>query len=142
MNFRSLLLRSVAALAVFVSAAATTNAQCATTVTLNGVPRIGTQVQLVISGPTSCHACLWISKNPGPTMIGNIVIPIGLPLLNFADLGPLPMSGQVVTPVNIPNDPNLIGLQLFFTNVSYPAGQVPSPTNVMFSPALTVTIQP
>lgn len=115
---------------------------CASTVTVNGPPRIGTRITLTISGSSSCHSCLWISKNIGPTQIGPVVVPIGVPLLNALDYGQLPPSGTIVVPINIPNDPNIIGLQLFLTNASFPSNQSPTFTNVEFSPAVVITFAP
>ena len=115
---------------------------CASTITITGTPRIGTQISMTVTGSALCHSCIWVSKNQGPTQIGPITIPIGLPLLNAIDYGPLPPSGTITLPISIPNDPNLIGLQLYFTNVAYPQGSGPSLTNIEFSPAVVMTFVP
>jgi hypothetical protein len=65
-----------------------------------------------------------------------------VPLLNALDYGQLPAAGSITIPLTIPNDPNLIGLSLYFTNVSFPSAQGPTLANIVFSPAATLTIVP
>lgn len=129
------------AIAFVVAPLASLSAQgpCASSITFNGTPRIGTTISMTISGSSQCHSCLWISKNPGPTQVGSVTIPIGVPLLNALDYGQLPPSGSITLPIIIPNDPNIIGLQLFMTNVSFPSNQGPTLSNVEFSPAAVLT---
>ena len=130
-------------LGIAVSAStAAAQVMCASTMTANGPAQIGTTLQVTIMGNPQCHSCLWVSKNAGPTPIGPVTIPIGLPVLTSMDYGPLPVSGTLVLNIPIPADPNLIGLQIYMTNVGYPAGIPPSLTNIGFSPALVLTITP
>lgn len=86
---------------------------CATSMWLVGDPRVGTTVTFCRNGQRGCHDCLWVSLFPGPTSVGGITAPIGLPLL-------LVLSGDVFTqlplclPLSIPGDTGLIGLQVYF----------------------------
>ncbi|MGE0144434.1 MAG: hypothetical protein AB7I19_12915 [Planctomycetota bacterium] len=129
--------------AVFVIAAADVSAQgCNSSITFTGQPRLGARVTMTISGSAQCHSCLWISKNPGPIQIGSVVVPIGVPLLNALDYGQLPASGSINVPIVIPTNPNTVGLTLYFTNVSFPSAQGPTLSNVVFSPAASLTIVP
>jgi hypothetical protein len=115
---------------------------CASTITFTGQPSLGAQITMTIQGSSQCHSCLWVSKNPGPTQVGSVTVPIGVPLLNALDYGQLPAAGSITIPLTIPNDPNLIGLSLYFTNVSFPSAQGPTLANIVFSPAATLTIVP
>ena len=115
---------------------------CSSNITITGQPRIGTTIQFQVTGTVGCHSCVWISKNPGPVQIGPVTIPIGLPLLNVVDFGTLPPSGSYTVPLQVPADPNTIGLQLFFTDVSFPSAVGPTIQNVRFSPAAVITIVP
>ena len=129
-------------LAFATSTVAPAQGPCASTVSFVGAPRIGAQISMVVSGSNLCHSCLWISKNAGPTVIPPVTIPIGLPLLNWLDYGAIPPSGSFTVPISIPADPNLIGLSLYFSNVSFPSNQTPSVTNLQFSPAAILTFLP
>lgn len=110
---------------------------CLSTISIVGQPRLNTTIQFCINGSPNCHACIWASKNAGPTVIGNITIPIGFPLIDYFDLGSFPPSGQICTPIPIPNDPNLVGRSFYFTNASF---SPTAPQNTIFAPQFVVTI--
>jgi hypothetical protein len=99
------------------------NGGCVTGIFIRGVPRIGNSIEVCITGGNGCHGCLWASNFPGPTVIGTFVIPIGLPLLGAWDLGEF-LGGiiELCLPVPIPNNPALIGLHFYFTNLTHPEG--------------------
>lgn len=86
---------------------------CATSMWLVGEPLVGSTVTFCRNGQRGCHDCLWVSLFPGPTSVGGITAPIGLPLLAV-------LSGNVFDqfplcfPLTIPGDPGLVGLRVYF----------------------------
>jgi len=77
-----------------------------------GEPNLGNTIQFVMSAPEGCHACLICSDDPGPTMIGSLTIPIGMPfipILIHLTAPPMP----VVKSIFIPNDPIFVGLTIY-----------------------------
>jgi hypothetical protein len=114
------------------------NGGCVTGVFIRGEPRIGNEIDICITGSNGCHACPWVSNFPGPTVIGTFVIPIGLPLLASYDLGDF-IGGinELCLHVAIPNNPALIGLHFYFTNLTHPEGD---PAAFSFSPATHMVI--
>ena len=116
------------------------NGPCVTGLFIRGEPRIGNEVDICITGSNGCHACPWSSLFPGPTVIGTFVIPIGLPLLANWDLGDF-VGGinELCLHVAIPNNPALIGVHFYFTNLTHPEGD---PAKFSFSPAFHFAILP
>ncbi|MBI5851554.1 MAG: hypothetical protein HZB39_11110 [Planctomycetes bacterium] len=86
---------------------------CATSMWLVGDPLVGSTVTFCRNGQRGCHDCMWVSLFPGPTNVGGITAPIGLPLLAV-------LSGSVFDqfplcfPLTIPGDPGLVGLRVYF----------------------------
>lgn len=79
---------------------------------LVGAPCIGNTISLVMSTPAGCHGCLGVSTDPGPIILGSVVIPIGMPFhVLVASFGAPAMP--VVKPITIPNDPLLVGLTIY-----------------------------
>lgn len=84
--------------------------------------RIGTTIQLCQNGQAGCHDCLWISGIAGPTRFGapfNLTSQVGFPLLAILDydFGP---NNEICTPIAIPNDPQLVGVTLYFDVLTHP----------------------
>lgn len=86
---------------------------CATSIWLTSEPRIGTTVTLCRNGQLGCHDCMWVSLLPGPTQVGDIVAPIGFPLLAVLT-GTFFTQMPLCFPIQIPGDPALSGLPIYF----------------------------
>ncbi|HZN37675.1 MAG TPA: hypothetical protein VFD82_02670 [Planctomycetota bacterium] len=116
------------------------NGPCVTGMFIRGEPRIGNEIDVCITGSNGCHGCPWSSLFPGPTVIGTFVLPIGLPLLANWDLGDF-VGGitELCLHVAIPNNPALIGVNFYFTNLTHPEGD---PAAFSFSPAFHFAIVP
>ncbi len=91
---------------------------CATSMWLTGNPVVGGQVQFCRNGQRSCHDCLSISLHPGPTRVGDYLIPIGFPLLAVIDGGFFDTDERCIA-YDIPNDPVLSGVRLYFVIATY-----------------------
>jgi len=113
-----------------------TGKECATSMYVLGEPKIGETIQFCQSGSKCCHDCLWISLDPGPTVIGGYVIPVGLPLVFSADFGRFG-SKPTCLPLSIPNDPLLSGLSIYFAIATFRTGSM----NVSFGNGYKLTIQ-
>ena len=86
---------------------------CATSMWLTGQPRVGTTVTFCRNGQSGCHDCMWVSLFPGPTSVGNLIAPIGFPLLAVLN-GNVFTSLPLCFPLAIPDDPNLSGVPVYF----------------------------
>ena len=108
---------------------------CAGLIYLSGTARKGTTIPFCMSAATGCHGCLLISLNKGPTKFGNLVIPIGMPILEVVSLPPFPPSNTVCLPFAIPDDARLVGKNFYFSLATLSPGLV-----LEFSPRFTVTV--
>jgi hypothetical protein len=82
----------------------------------------GGHMDLYVSGGPGCGGCLVVSLTPPPTIIGGISSDIGYPFFETLDVvtNGITNGGQLFTvPVDIPNLPSLVGLQLYFSTVLY-----------------------
>lgn len=113
--------------------------KCETAIYVVGEPRIGSTIDFCVSGGTGCHVCVWVSATPGPSEYDGRVVPIGLPLLASADLGPIVYANVMCFDFTIPDEPGLVGTSLYFTNVTHPPGQ---PDQISFAERFTLTILP
>lgn len=114
---------------------------CRTGIYTVGDTAVGQTFDLCVTGSDGCHVCLWVSGTPGPFVLGNRTLPIGLPLLAVLNLGFLgvgPTGASTCVPVAVPNNPGLAGFSLYMTNVSYHLFQ---PNGLSFSPAFTLTVK-
>lgn len=73
---------------------------------------IGTTFRFVMSGTPGCFGLLLLSKSPGPTSIGGQTFPIGLPFLMLTK-GLLSPTSVIVHPMDVPNEPVLIGVSFY-----------------------------
>ena len=76
-----------------------------------GDPTIGGQVTIYSSSQPGCHACVGLSVDPGPTMIGGLTIPLGQPILVIASFQFSDSLSMYVQ--NIPNVPALENLTVY-----------------------------
>jgi len=108
-------------------------------------PHIATTTQLCFGGSPRAVGTLLASLFPGPSMVGPIELPIGLPLALTLKLPPIPMSGTQCFPVEIPDDPQLVGITIYFT-VIYPLTNRPPrlqrPETLEFTPRFDMKILP
>jgi hypothetical protein len=108
-------------------------------------PHLATTTQLCFGGRPRAVGTLLASLFPGPTMVGPIELPIGLPLALTLKLPPIPLSGTQCFPVQIPDDPQLVGITIYFTViyplVNRPAGQE-RPEHLEFTPRFDMKILP
>lgn len=114
---------------------------CRTSVYLNGAPAIGQTFDICVTGGYGCHACVWVSETPGPTVVNGITIPVGLPVIAAWDLGNFGLNGfgnVGCLTINVPNNPQLQGFQFYLTNVTYNALNL---QDYSFSLPRTVTVQ-
>jgi len=89
------------------------NAGCRPSGWLTAAPRIGTTIGICLNGQPSCSGCFIGSLTPGPTIIGPFRIPVGLPLLFDVFMPPLPTNAAFCIPVEIPDDPGLVGRSIY-----------------------------
>ena len=76
-----------------------------------GDPSIGGQVTIYSSSQPGCHACVGLSVDPGPTIIGGLTIPLGAPILVIASFQFSDSLSMYVQ--NIPNVPALENLTVY-----------------------------
>jgi len=113
---------------------------CRTAMYTTGDRTPGGQFDICVSGGFGCHACVWISATPGPTTVGNITVPIGLPIAAAWTLGNFGLAGggnSFCIPVNVPNNPQLSGFSFHVVNITYNALNV---VDYSFSAPLEITI--
>jgi hypothetical protein len=87
---------------------------CAPSLFAIGEPRIGTRIQICANAGRGCHGCVLVSANPGPIRIGNVLLPIGLPILHTIILPPFAGTRPNCETLSIPDDPNLRGVRIYF----------------------------
>jgi hypothetical protein len=98
--------------------------ECRTALYTVGNTSPGGQFDLCVTGEDGCHACIWVSTSPGPTQVGSITVPIGLPLTSAFDLGNFGLNGAgnvFCIPYVVPNNPALSGTSFYAVNVTYNA---------------------
>lgn len=117
------------------------NDECRTAVYLDNTPVVGGNFNLCVTGGYGCHACLWVSATPGPTMVGNITVPIGLPIAAAYGLGNFGLGGvgnSVCVPFSVPNTPMMSGFTFYAVNITYNALNL---NGYAFSDPFTITVQ-
>lgn len=112
------------------------NAGCRPSGWLTGPPRIGTSIGICLNGQPSCSGCFIGSLFPGPSIVGPFRIPIGLPLLFDVFFPPLPGNSFFCFPVDIPNDPGLVGRTIYVA-LATPGSSLDD--LVDFSPRINIT---
>ena len=78
---------------------------------------IGTTIELCATSAAGCHGCLLVSADPGPTQIGSILVPIGLPLLATIVFPVFPQA-PICAPLTIPDNPQLVGMSLYMNSAA------------------------
>jgi hypothetical protein len=107
---------------------------------VRGTPRLGQHIDICIVGAEGCHGCPWASMTEGPVVVAGITIPIGLPILAVFDLGVFANGvNELCIPVDIPNNPALVGSTFYFTSLGYPGSNASA---FAFSPAFRLVILP
>lgn len=97
---------------------------CRTAMYTTGDRSPGGQFDICVTGGFGCHACVWVSATAGPTTVGNITVPIGLPIAAAFTLGNFGLGGagtSFCVPVSVPNNPQLSGFTFYAVNVTYNA---------------------
>lgn len=115
--------------------------ECRTSIYTVGSTSVGATFDLCVTGGYGCHACVWVSGTPGPTNVGGITVPVGLPIAAAWDLGNFGLGNvgnSVCIPVNVPNNTQLSGFQFYVANITYNALNL---NGYQFSAPFTVTIQ-
>jgi len=113
-------------------------AGCGGGISIIGTPKVGGTIDLCMSGATGCHGCLLISANPGPLKIFGMSVPVGLPILYAIGLPLYPSTNVICGPLNIPNNPKLANLTLYFALINLD----PKTLNMQVAPGFTMTIAP
>ena len=107
---------------------------------ITAAPKINSTLELCVSGEPEATGYLLASFNPTPTTIGPIVIPIGPPFANQAQVV-IPNGGTICVPVQIPNEPSLVGTTIYWTFATITG--VPSPfITLEFTPRFDMKILP
>ena len=83
-----------------------------------GTPSIGATVDFVMNGAPGSVGCVVTSLSPGPIMVGNLTIPIGLPMFPVI-VGVVPPTTTIVQEAMIPVMPALIGTEFFFATALF-----------------------
>lgn len=114
--------------------------ECRTAVYVNGPTVPGSSFELCVTGGFGCHACLWVSATPGPSVAGGVTIPIGLPIAGAYDLGNFGLGGvgnSTCVTFDVPNSPLMSGFEFYAVNITYNALNL---QGYQFSEPFTVTI--
>lgn len=94
---------------------------CVTGLFMRGTPSLGSEIRVCANGGNGCHACVMASFVEGPAAIGGILVPIGLPIITTFDVGDFfPPTTELCLPLTIPYRPELIGLTVYFANITHP----------------------
>ncbi|MEM7204340.1 MAG: hypothetical protein AAF628_29040 [Planctomycetota bacterium] len=101
------------------------SASCQPNIWITAPARIGTTIQLCISGTTNCYGCLAASLSPGPTVVGPLSIPLGLPLALAAPFPYLPGANTLCFPFDIPLEQSLVGTTFYTVQ----AATLPDPSS-------------
>lgn len=97
---------------------------CKTAFYATPLPVTGSDFDLVLNGAECCHICIWVSLNPGPTQVGRFTLDIGLPVLGtFFDGMLIPRGERFVVPLTVPDDPQIVGVPIYFMNVTWLVNQ-------------------
>lgn len=100
---------------------------------ITGEPSLGNTFNFCASALAGCHGCMLGSFDPGPTPVGPLVLPIGLPLAFAFGLPVFPTTNAICVPVGLPREPSLVGLTLHITLATVTPG-VDAPAVVEFTP--------
>lgn len=73
---------------------------------------LGQSLTFKMGGGPGCAGCFIVSFDPGPTFIGGVSYPIGMPFYEVIS-GVLPSTGVISLTITIPNDPILVGLTFY-----------------------------
>ncbi|MEM7201789.1 MAG: hypothetical protein AAF628_16095 [Planctomycetota bacterium] len=101
-------------------------------------PVIGTQIALCVSGTTHCCGCLAGSPFPGPTVVGPLTIPVGMPLALVQTIPFVPGQNTQCFPMRIPARVGLVGLEAFVMHAATFAGP-PGAAPLELTPRLDLT---
>ena len=106
-----------------------------------GEPRINSVVDFVQTSSNGCYGCIIASLDPGPTVFGNLVAPVGLPYIIITSaLFPNGSGNNTQTVgVQVPNQSFLVGLTFYCCVVSV---DLATQTQFSISDQFTVTILP
>ena len=113
---------------------------CRTSVYVVGQPAIGQTFDICVTGGYACHACVWLSATPGPSVAGPYTVPIGLPIAAAYTLGNFGLGNagnSLCISFTVPNNALLRGFEFYTSNVTYYALNV---QGFGFSPARKITI--
>jgi len=116
------------------------NDECRTAIYVNGPTAPGSTFELCVTGGYGCHACLWVSPTPGPSVAGGITVPIGLPIAGAYGLGNFGLGGagnSLCVPFSVPNSPLMSGFQFYAVNITFNALNL---SGYHFSDPFTITI--
>jgi hypothetical protein len=78
-----------------------------------GDAKIGSTLQIVMTGQAGCYGCFVVSFDPGPAIFDGISMPVGFPWLALNSQTFFTPGTQYVQDVYIPNEPALVGLPVY-----------------------------
>jgi len=104
---------------------------CNPQVTVSGTTCLGDTITVTMSGHLDCKGCLVGSLDPGPTFIGPLTIPVGMPARTFV----IGLAGKSRT-FTIPNDPVLMNASYYFCAI------LTDGASMVASPGTQITICP
>ncbi len=113
---------------------------CRTALYTAGSTTPGGSFDLCVTGGYGCHACVWVSPTAGPTTVGGVTVPIGLPIAAAYDLGNFGLGGAgnvFCISYSVPNNPGLSGFTFYAVNITYNALNL---TSYSFSSPIEIVI--
>lgn len=117
------------------------NEECSAGAWFIGEPRINSTVDFVQTSANGCYGCIIASLDPGPTVFGNLVAPVGLPYIVITSaLFPNGSGNNTQTVgVYVPNQSFLVGVTFYCCVVTV---DLATQTQFSISDQFTVTILP
>lgn len=115
--------------------------ECRTAVHTVGVPQVGGQFTLRVTGSVGCYSEIWWSGDRGATPVAGMTVSLALPILATTELGIIGRTTTIDAPISIPADPALAGTTLHLSSIGFRSGRGFA-LDLQASPSLELVIRP